>query len=181
MLKPITAALILAAIPVATLTAQSPLKADEDKPVTRAEISARLDADYADLDADHDGKVTPAEIDARLRKSAEAELEVIKKERDASFARFDTNGDGSISRDEFDARAKLPTIKDPDAKPFLDRFDANKDGSITRDEFRTPTLANFERMDRNKDGTVTPAEQEMANTASAARKPTFKSTPTITR
>jgi hypothetical protein len=178
------AALVLAAMPVAGLAAAQPEeKGEVEKPITKAEISAKLDADYADMDADKDGKVTAAEIDARLVKSAEAQIGELKKEREAAFAKLDTNSDGNISRAEFDERYKLPTIKQPDAKPFLDRFDANKDGAITLDEFRGPTLANFADMDANHDGTVTPAEANapVKTAAKPARKPTFKSTPAISR
>jgi len=182
MFRPITAALMLAAIPVAALAAQPEAKSDVEKAVTKMEISEKLNADYKDMDSDQDGKVTEAEIDARLVKSAEARLAEIKKERDAAFARLDVNGDGNISRAEFDEKAKLPTIKEADAKPFLARFDANKDGSISLEEFRTPTMANFNKMDTNHDGTVTPAEANKAETAAVTtKKPTFKSTPSITR
>ena len=188
------AALALAtAIPAAAMAAQPEAKdeakaeatAEAPKAVTRAEISDKLDADYADMDADKDGKVTAAEIDTRLVKSAEAKIEEYKKERDAAFAKLDLNGDGNISRTEFDEKAKLPTMKQPDAAPFLARFDANKDGAITLEEFRGPTLANFTRLDINKDGTISPAEAEgpPAKTAAAppAKKPAFKNTPSISR
>ena len=173
----LTTALILAAIPAAVM-AQAPAPS-EDTPITRAQISEKLDTDYADLDADKNGKVDTAEINARLKKGAEADLEVIKKERDAAFAKFDTDNDGSITRAEFDAHAKLPTVREPDAKPFLNRFDANKDGAISKDEFRTPTLANFTRMDANKDGTLSVAEQNAA--AAKAKKTAVKETPPIGR
>ena len=39
-------------------------------------------------------------------------------------------------------------------------------------------MANFARMDLNKDGTVTPAE---AKAPGSSKKPTFKSTPAVTR
>jgi hypothetical protein len=180
------AALALAAMPAATLAAQPEAKDEASKPITKAEISAKLDADYADMDTDKDGKVTAAEIDARLVKSAEAKIEMIKKERDAAFAKLDTNSDGTISRSEFDEKAKLPAMKLPDAKPFLDRFDSNKDGAISLDEFRGPTLANFAELDADHDGTVSPAEanapeKTAAAPAKPAKKPTFKSTPAITR
>ena len=184
MIARLTAAALLASIPGAAL-AQAAADAEEAKPVTRIELSNRLDTDYADLDADKDGKVDAAEINARLKKGAEADLEIIKKERDAAFAKFDTDSDGAISRAEFDARAKLPTIKEPDAKPFLDRFDANKDGGISKDEFRSPTMTNFEKLDKNKDGTLSVAEQKAtaAPTTSKppAKKPTVKETPPIGR
>jgi hypothetical protein len=183
-MKPVGfAALLLAALPMAAVAAQQDAKCDVEKPVTKAEVSAKLDADYADMDSNKDGKLTAAEIDARLVKSGQAKIEIIKKERDAAFAKLDANGDGSISRAEFDDKARLPVIKDTDAKPFLDRFDANKDGEISLEEFRGPTLANFAQMDLNHDGTVTPAEANAPEkTASVpAKKPTFKNTPSITR
>jgi Ca2+-binding EF-hand superfamily protein len=177
----LTAAALLASIPAMAL-AQDAANADEGKPVTRAELSTRLDADYADIDANKDGKVDATEINARLVKSAEAEIELIKKERDAAFAKIDADGNGSISRAEFDARAKLPTIKQPDAKPFLDRFDANKDGNISKDEFRAPTMSNFEKLDKDKDGTLSLAEQKAAAAPKApAKKTTVKETPPIGR
>ena len=189
MLRPITAALIFAALPAAATAAQPEAKdpTDVDQPVTKAQISAKLDSDYADMDADKDGKVTEAEIDARLVKSAEAKIELIRKERDAAFAKLDVNGDGNISRAEFDEKAKLPTAREPDAKPFIERFDADKDGAITLEEFRTPTLANFAKMDSNHDGTVTPSEASAPEKPATvpvktpAKKPTFKSTPAINR
>jgi Ca2+-binding EF-hand superfamily protein len=176
-------ALMLAAVPRAGLAAQPEEKSDVEKTVTKSEVSAKLDADYADMDADKDGKLTAAEIDARLVKSAEAKIEVLKKEREAAFDKFDANKDGTITRAEFDEHAKLPTIKQPDAKPFVERFDANKDGEITLEEFRAPTLANFAKMDANHDGTVTPIEANAPEkTASTpGKKPTFKNTPSITR
>ena len=116
-------------------------------------------ADYADIDADKDGKATPAEIDARLVKSAEAELELIKKERDAAFAKLDTDGDGTISRAEFDAKA--PSCR-RSSSPTPSRSSTGSTPTRTarsrKEEFRGPTLANFAMMDANKDGTVTPAE-----------------------
>lgn len=174
----LTAATLLASIPAAVM-AQAPTTADENRPVTRTQISERLDTDYANLDADHNGKVDAAEINARLRTSAEADLEMIKKERDATFAKFDADSNGSISKAEFEAHAKLPTIKQPDPKPFLDKFDANKDGAISKDEFRAPTISNFDRLDKNKDGTLSVAEQN--GPTAPAKKTTVKDTPPIGR
>ena len=174
----LTGALVLAALS-ATAMAQGTATADADKPVTRTQISDKLDADYSDLDADKNGKVDAAEINARLKKGAEADLAIIKKERDAAFAKFDTDGNGQISKAEFDVHAKLPTVREPDAKPFLDKFDANKDGAISKDEFRAPTISNFEKLDKNKDGTLSVAEQRA--TAAPVKKTTVKETPPIGR
>lgn len=170
------APLLLIALPAAAPAqpAEPAGPAEEAKPVTKADLTADLDADYADLDTNADGKVDNGEIVARLDRTARAQLAQIVKERDAAFARADTNGDGSISKAEFDAQAKLPTLPEPDAKPFLAQFDADKDGTISRDEFRAPTLANFDRMDGDKNGTLSVAEQQLA--ARVRAKP--QSTPT---
>lgn len=184
------AILMLAAAPAGAAQPASNDAATESKPVTRSQISARLDSDYADLDADKDGKVTSAEISQRLVKSANAKIELLKKERDDAFARLDSDGNGSISRDEFNERAKLPTVKDPDPKPFLARFDKDGDGTISLDEFRAPTLANFEELDRDHDGTLGPEESGETSEAAAAQpaapakagvKPVVKKTPPIGR
>ena len=191
----LTAAALLASMSALAI-AQEPAKPDEDKPVTRIELSNRLDADYADLDSNKDGKVDAAEINARLLKGAQADLEIIRKERDAAFAKYDSDGNGSITKAEYEAHAKLPTIKEPDAKPFLDRFDADKDGTISKDEFRSPTLSNFERLDKDKDGILSVAEQSSptppakpaaaataapAGSKSPAKKTTVKETPPLGR
>jgi len=125
--------LAAAAVPGLALAQPAAKPADETKPITRIAISDKLNADYADLDADKDGRATSEEINARLVKTAEADVEVLRKARDDAFARLDTNKDGTISKAEFDAKAPLPTIKEPNAQPFLDRFDSNKDGSISQD------------------------------------------------
>jgi len=173
-----TLAIALMAIPAMAMAQEPAKSADEQKPVTRLELNAKLDTDYADLDADKDGRVTPAEINNRLVKSAEAQIAKIKQERDEAFAKLDSDGNGTISRAEFDARVKLPTAKAPDAQPFMDQFDANKDGAITKDEFRAPTLANFDKLDRNKDGTVSVAE---IKSGPPVKKPAVKQTPPIGR
>src|SRR4030095_7037476 len=85
------------------------------KPITRAEISTKLDTDYADMDSDKDGKVTAAEIDARLVKSAEAKIAEIKK-------------DGAITVEEF----RAPTLAN------FNKIDANKDGIVSVAEANAP-------------------------------------------
>ena len=178
------ASLLAAALTTGAIAQEAPRPAaGETKPVTRLELSSKLNADYADLDGDKDGKVTTEEIKARLQRKAEADLAVLKKARDDAFAKLDTNSDGSISKAEFDEKAPLPAIKDATelATANLGRFDADKDGSVTQDEFRAPTLANFDKMDANKDGTLSAAEQKSPPRAAAKKKPSFKSTPAITR
>lgn len=167
------AALILA--PVAAAIAQGAAPADGPAtPVTKAQLTARLDADYTNLDSNKDGKVGADEIKARLKKGAETEIAGFIKERDATFASLDANKDGSVSRAEFDAKAQLPKIGELDASPILARFDGNKDGKITKDEFRGPTLANFDKLDTDKDGTLTVTEQSTARKAAAQQSPPIR-------
>ena len=176
MIRRLALATTLALVP-ATAFAQA--DTEQARPIARADISAKLDTDYADLDANKDGKASADEIKARLKKGGEEDLALIAKERDATFAKFDANKDGSITRAEFDAGAPLPTLKQADAAPVMSRFDANKDGVITKDEFRAPTLTNFDRMDINKDGTLSLTEQSAE--PSNAKRPAPKQTPAIRR
>ncbi len=174
MIRHLAFAAALTLAPAAAAAAQGAAPANAPAtPVTRAQLNARLEADYTNLDSNKDGKVGADEIKARLKKGAETELATLSKERDATFASLDANKDGSISRVEFNAKAELPKIGEPDAAPVLARFDGNKDGQITRDEFRGPTLANFDKLDADKDGTLSLNEQ------SAARK--AQQTPAIRR
>ena len=158
-------ALIAAATPAALL-AQS---AAAPQTVTRAQLTARLDADYADLDADKDGKASRAEIEKRIARETAAELAELAKRRTDSFNKLDTNKDGSISKAEFEAGVSLPKAPPVNATPVLTRFDTNKDGSITLAEYRAPTLTNFQQLDTNKDGTLSPAEQQARPAAPAGR------------
>lgn len=151
-------AALAAAMPAPAL-AQS-TAAPTAETVTRASISARLDADYADLDSDKDGKASRAEIEKRIANENAEDLAALAKRRDESFKKMDSNGDGQVSKTEFEATLPLPKAPPVDPAPVLARFDANKDGAITVAEFRAPTLTNFDKLDANKDGTLSPAEQK---------------------
>lgn len=155
--------LIGAALPaIAVAQATAPAAPAAPQSVTRAQVSAKLDADYANLDTDHNGKVTRVEVEKRIATENTAELAALSRQRDESFRKLDANNNGSITRAEFDAVAKLPAAPTPNATPVLTRFDTNKDGVITAAEYRGPTLANFDSVDTNKDGTVSAAEQQAA-------------------
>ena len=134
-------AALVAAIPGAALAQSTAAPAAEA--VTRASISARLDADYADLETAED-------------------LATVTKRRDEAFKKIDANGDGQISKSEYEAGVPLPKVPPVDAAPMLARFDSDKDGAVSVAEFRAPTLTIFDKMDTNKDGTLSPAEQQAA-------------------
>ncbi len=147
---------------IAFAQAAAPAGSAAPQSITRAQVSAKLDADYANLDADHDKKVTRAEVERRITTENNAELAALTRQRDESFRKLDANNNGTITRAEFDAVAVLPKVPVPNATPVLTRFDTNKDGSITVAEYRGPTLASFDSVDTNKDGTVSAAEQQAA-------------------
>ena len=148
------------AIPGAALAQTPEVTSIVPSTVTRASVSARLDADYADLDADKDGKANRAEIEKRIVRETAEDLAALAKRRDESFKKLDANNDGSVSKAEFDASVKLPDAPPADPAPVLTRFDSDKDGTITLAEYRAPTLANFDQLDANKDGTLSAAEQQ---------------------
>ncbi len=161
-------ALLVAAIPAATLAQTATPSEPRPKLITRTEINTTIAADFADLDADKNGKVTRAEIEKRITTETAAELAEITKRRADSFAKLDTNKDGSVTKAEFEAAVPLPKVPPVDSAPVLARFDANKDGTISATEYGARTLANFDELDANKDGIVTAAEQQ-AKTAAVGR------------
>ena len=99
----LTAAALLASIPAIAL-AQAPAKADEAKPVTRIELSNRLDSDYADLDADKDGTISKDEF---------------RTPTISNFERLDKNKDGTLSVAEQDSAATAAVSKTPVKKAVV--------------------------------------------------------------
>jgi hypothetical protein len=128
----------------------SDFDANDDGNVTRAEVSAKINERFAQLDTDGDGKVSESEL-AAIRDARRAER----------FDRLDTNGDGSLSRAEMDAahqkraegRGKRGAWA-TDGKMHA-RLDANGDGEITKADIEARAFKHFERMDSNGDGTIT--------------------------
>lgn len=147
----------LTLVPAAALAQQ-----EQPKPVTKAELTAQLGVDFADLDASKDGRLSRDEVLKRVEKDTAAQIALLGQRRDAAFKKADANGDGSLSKAEFEAATPLPKAPAATAEPAMAQFDANKDGAITKAEFEGPTLANFARLDTNKDGTLSVAEQQTA-------------------
>jgi Ca2+-binding EF-hand superfamily protein len=160
----------LAVLATLTLTPTATLAQEQPKPVTKAELTAQLSTDFADLDTNKDGKASRDEVLKRVEKDTAAQIALLGQRRDAAFKKADANGDGSISKAEFEAATPLPQAPAATADPAMAQFDTNKDGAITKAEFEGPTLANFALLDANKDGTLSVAEQQAAAGRTAQRQ-----------
>jgi Ca2+-binding EF-hand superfamily protein len=130
------------------------------KPVTRAELVAKLDSGFRDMDSNHDGVLSANEVQALQSKQLQ-ELQVQARTKlQTQFKQLDTNKDGQLSFAEFAAVATVKANQTP--AQLIQQFDTNKDGKISADEFRNPRVAAFNKVDANHDGTVTPEELRAA-------------------
>ena len=149
---------ILAALLVGVALSTS-AQAQAPRAVTRAEVLANSDKQFAAMDANHDGILTRAELDNFARNQV---IGAAMERNKAMFDALDTNHDGKLSREEF---AKLiGQLQVPNTGPLYARLDPKHSGKVTRDAFRAAALANFNKVDTNHDGVVTPAEQRAAAT-----------------
>ena len=152
--------------------------ANKDGKISKAELTAALDARFAKMDRNRDGKLTKE--DRELGRQARL---------DERFAALDSDRNGQISKAEFMAghqarvgrpdgdRQRGPGKRDGrgfgrhhgfgDGMMFrgMRRGDAAKDGAITRAEFTARPLAMFDKADANKDGFVTADEMQAARQA----------------
>ncbi|WP_176591970.1 EF-hand domain-containing protein [Sphingobium sp. EM0848] len=144
--------------------------ANHDGVVTKAELTAALEARFAKLDANHDGKIDQADRDSMRQQRLE--------ER---FAAMDTDKNGQISKAEFMAahqgRDSMRDHRGPGGRGWghgepgrgMMRGgpdgDMQKDGAITKAEFMVRPLAMFDKADTNHDGKVTADEMKAARAA----------------
>lgn len=146
---------------------------NKDGKISKAELTAALDARFARMDADRDGQLT--QKDRALHRQQRGE------ER---FAALDADKNGQISKAEFaaarDDRAehrKEGRDGDRDGKGvgghhrrggpggFGPMAEARKDGVVTKAEFVKGPLAMFDKADANHDGFVTADEMKAAHAA----------------
>ena len=155
--------------------------ADKDGKVSKAELTAALDARFAKMDVDRDGQITQKDRDA------------LRQQRlDARFAAMDTDRNGQISKAEFTAAHQARADKrakagGPDGRRWGKGFgrgpgggmmrglggpggqggmrDGDRDGMLTKAEFMARPMAMFDRADANKDGVVTADEMKAARPA----------------
>ena len=113
-------------------------------PMTRADVIARLRAEFAVFDTNKDGYVSQQELAAGLAADQARAVAEMRRRRAAAFDAMDTNHDGQLSRDEFLAAGPQPGPV-PDGSAILARLDANHDGSLSFDEFAARALAAFDQ------------------------------------
>lgn len=156
----IMAPAVAAAAPRTAAPAGAPA-AGAQKPMTRQEFIANVQARFNAMDTNHDGVLDAAEVAAAQQKEI-AEANAVERQRaEAEFARLDTNHDGQLSKAEF--MAAVPSVK-PNQTPqqIIGSFDTNKDGKISAQEYEARPLASFDRIDTNHDGVISPQELQAA-------------------
>lgn len=150
--------------------------ANKDGKISKAELTAALDARFVKMDANRDGKLTKEDRDIRRQ----ARL-------DQRFAALDTDRNGQISKAEFAAGHQDRFGREGRDGREGHRFggrghgghgggmmfhgrggmrgEAMKDGVLTRAEFMARPMAMFDKADSNKDGFVTADEMKAARQA----------------
>ncbi len=161
---------------------------NKDGKISKAELTAGLEARFAKMDVDRDGQITQKDRDAMRQ-----------QRQDARFAALDTDKNGQITQAEFTAghdaradkrqerRAEAGKPGDRDGRGWGGRGghhrgpgrggmmghggpgggfgDANKDGTMTKAEFMARPVAMFDKADANKDGFVTADEMKAGRQA----------------
>ncbi|WP_176597417.1 MULTISPECIES: EF-hand domain-containing protein [Sphingobium] len=147
--------------------------ANKDGAVTKAELTAALEARFARLDANKDGKLDQADRD------------ILRQQRlDERFAALDTDKNGQISKAEFAAghrgrdgmHDRMGKPGGPEGRGWGHRGwghgmrggtgdEMKKDGTITKAEFMARPLTMFDKVDANHDGKVTADEMKAARQA----------------
>ena len=146
---------------------------DRNADITRAQVVAELDAQFAKLDTNRDGNISATEQKgAREARFAER------------FKRLDTDGNGSVSQAEFAAaREKRGEARGERAEGrgghhggrghfgFGGRggnADANKDGVISKAQVQAKALERFHRGDNDRNGVLTAPQRQQARAAMEA-------------
>ena len=152
------------------------LDTNKDGTITKAELTAGLEARFAKMDVDKDGQITQKDRDAMRQ-----------QRMDKRFAAMDTDRNGQISKAEFaaahqaraDKRAEMGKGGGPEGRKWGGRShgrgghgmmggpgrDGDKNGVVTKAEFMAGPLAMFDKADANKDGKVTADEMKAARQA----------------
>ncbi len=131
-------------------------------PMTRADVIARLRAEFAVFDTNKDGYVSQQELAAGLAADQARAVAEMRRRRAAAFDAMDTNHDGQLSRDEFLAAGPQPGPV-PDGSAILAKLDTNHDGSLSFDEFAARALAAFDQRQASQAQANQPQAQPNQN------------------
>jgi Ca2+-binding EF-hand superfamily protein len=144
-------------------------QAQAQKPISRADFVAKVDASFNALDTNHDGFISLSEVQAGQNHDLQQVEAQRKAQIEARFRQLDTNKDGQLSLAEFSAA--FPDVKPTETpQQILQNLDTNHDGKISAAEFRAPQLKKFNAMDLNHDGVITPDEVRKAVSAAQQQK-----------
>ena len=130
------------------------------KPVSRSEVSSKLDTAFSAADTNHDGSLSASELQAMQQKSLQQLQTKARTDLQARFNQLDTNKDGRLSFDEFAAIATVRANQTPEQ--LLQKLDANHDGKVSPAEAKAPELGAFDKLDTNHDGIFSVQEQAAA-------------------
>ena len=153
---------------------------NNDGKISKAELTAALDARFAKMDVDRDGQLTSKDRDLKRQQRL-----------DERFATLDADKNGQISKAEFaaghEARAdKRAQAGKPDGRSWGKGHHRGpgrgmmrggpggfgpgaKDGVMTKAQFMAGPIAMFDKADTNKDGFVTADEMKAARQAMRAQ------------
>lgn len=171
--------------PVAPMAPRAPMAT-----MTRADVQARVQAQFAKRDANRDGFLTTEELTRRggqrdgAMKVRRMGGERAMRDPNAAFDRLDANRDGSISRAEFasarEARIEKRVVVNGQRQPgamrgmhgggagrmmgaaMLGMADTDRDGRVSLAEATSGALRHFDMIDSNRDGRITPEERAAA-------------------
>ena len=149
----VTAALLLSGAAFAQPMGRD---ANRDGNLTRAEVSAAIDARVAKLDANRDGQISPAERQAQRQ-----------QRMDQRFERLDADKNGQISKAEWQAaremRAGKRGAKGMRGGKGMRGAMANQ--TVSAADMKAKALSWFDRIDADRNGVITQAERQAAKTA----------------
>lgn len=118
------------------------LDINNDGQITKAEIDAKEDAVFAEIDTNRDGFASAEEMTAHHeRKKEEMRKMMEKRKHQKMVEKLDADGDGKISKAEFTSRPN----------PMFDKVDTNGDGIVDADEMAKAKERMKDRM-KDRDG-----------------------------